>query len=203
MSFSTHNQSQAIAALLCPLLRAKSPRVPFRCLAADDDEMFHTGAQTLRVMGVRKGLFQSRRNYVIESILFDEFCFEAAHPIIELSTVSPSKGAWTGAGEFKETSASEAMMLDAIFDAVGMAPPGPDALVQIDVSAIWTQISPFLERLDPAERAAERHRQQMAALESMPKYQGPPADPKTAAEIERLLSESRSGKKSNPNERNT
>jgi len=153
------------------------------------------------MIGVRKGFFQSRRSYVIESLLFREVCFEAAHPIIELHTTSPSKGAWTGAGEFKETSASEGMMLNPIFDAVGMAPPGASALIEIDVSAVWTQISPFLEKLDPAERGAERHRQQMAILESIPKYEGPPADPKTAAEIERILSEIRSGKKSNPNDR--
>ena len=202
MSFSTHNQSKAIAALLSPLLRARSPKVPFRCLAADDDDMFYTAVQTLQMMGVRKRLFQSRRSYVIESLLFREFCFEAAHPIIELHATSPSNGAWTGSGEFKETSASEGMMLNPIFDTMGMAPPGPSALIEIDVSTIWTQISPFLEKLDPAERAAERHRQQMAALESIPRYEGPPADPKTAAEIERLLSEIRSGKKSNPNDRN-
>jgi hypothetical protein len=200
--FGNHNQSKAIAALLCPLLRSRSPKVPFRCLAADDDEMFHTAVQTLQMMGARKGLFQSRRSYVIESLLFREFCFETAYPIIELHTTSPSKGSWTGAGEFKETSASEGMMLNPIFDAVGMAPPGPSALIEIDVSAIWTQISPLLEKLDPTERAADRQHQQMAALESIPKYEGPPADQKTAAEIERILSEIRSGKKSNLNDRN-
>jgi hypothetical protein len=202
MSFSDHNQSKAIAALLCPLLRSRSPKVPFRCLAADDDKMFHTAVQTLQMMGVRKGFFQSRRNYVIESLLFIESCFETAHPIIELHTTTPNKGAWTGSGEFKETSASDGLMLNSIFDAVGMAPMGPSALIEIDVSAIWLQISPFLESLDATERAAERHRQSMAALERIPKYEGPPATPEQAAEIERILSEIRTGKKANPNDRN-
>jgi hypothetical protein len=202
MSLSDYNQSKAIAALMCPLLRSRSPKVPFRCLAADSDEMFHTAVQMLQLLGVRKGFFQSRRKYVIESLLFTEYCFETAHSILELDTTVPIKGAWTGAGEFKETSASDGMMLSSVFDAVGMAPMGPSALIEIDISAIWPQISPLLERQDPTERAAERHRQQMAALECVPNYEGPPATPEQAAKIERMLSEIRTGKKSNPNDRN-
>jgi hypothetical protein len=53
--------------------------------------------------------------------------------------------------------------------------------------------------LDPAERAAEGQRRQMASLESIPNYEGPPANPKTTAEIERILSEIRSGTKPRPN----
>ena len=163
--------------------------------------MFHAAADTLQVMGVRKGFFQSRRNYVIESLLFIEFCFETAHPIIELHATTPNKGAWTGSGEFKETSASEGLMVNSIFDAVGMVPMGPSALIGIDVSAIWPQISPFLESRDATERASKRHRQSMAALERIPNYEGPPATPEQAAEIERILSGIRTGNKSNPNDR--
>jgi hypothetical protein len=146
MSFSNYNESKAIAALLCPLLRARSPKTPFRCLAAEDDEMFSIAFKTLEMMGVRKRLFQSGRNYVIESILFSEFCFESARSIIELHSTAPSQGAWTGGGEFKETSASEStMMLGAIYDAFGKEPPGPNALLQIDITRVWNEISPLLE----------------------------------------------------------
>jgi hypothetical protein len=112
------------------------------------------------------------------------------------------QGAWTGAGEFKETSVTDGMMLNPIFDAMGMAPSGAErAYSDRRFSNLGPDLPP-LEKLDPTERTAERHRQQMAALESIPKYEGPPADPKTAAEIERILSEIRSGKKSNPNDSN-
>jgi hypothetical protein len=191
MSFSEHNESKAIAAVLCPLLRARSPKVPFQCLAPDDDALFHTAVQSLQFLGIRKGFFQSRRNYVIESTLFNEFCFAASHPVIELVVTSPRKAAWTGAGEFKQTSSSDAMMLNPIFDAVGMAPPGPDALFKIDVTAVWSQISHLLEKLNPDERKADQERKRKEILDSIPTYQGPPADPKVLAETEALLAKIR------------
>jgi len=155
MLFGDHNQSKAIAAVLCPLLRARSPKTPFRCLAADDDEMFSTAFKTLRMMGVRKRVFQSGRNYVIESILFSEFCFETAQSIIELRSTAPSQGVWTGGGEFKDTSADEStMMLGAIYGAFGKQSPGPSALLQIDITRVWNDISPFLE--DGAAKLAAR-----------------------------------------------
>src|SRR5437868_13543180 len=51
--------------------------------------------------------------------------------------------------------------------------------------AIYLRLQPFLAP------QSERQRQQLAALESIPKYKGPPADPKTAAEIDALLAEVR------------
>lgn len=164
--------------------------------------MFQTAAQTLQMMRVRKGFFQSRRNYVIESLLFIDFCFETAHPIIELRTTTPNKGVWTGSGEFKETSASDDLMIGSIFDGMGMDTMGPSALIEIDVSAIWPQISPFLESLDATERASERHRQSMAALQRIPNYEGPPATPEQAARIEKMLLELRTGKKADPSDGN-
>ena len=158
MSFGDYNESKAIAALLCPLLRARSPKTPFRCLAADDDVMFSTTYKTLQIEGGRKSLFQSRRDYVLNSILRSEFWFAISHPIIELHCASVDGGFWTGGGEFKEISADEGLaLLDGIYDAFGKKrrePPGPNALVQIDITRVWTDISPLLE--DAATKLAAK-----------------------------------------------
>jgi hypothetical protein len=182
MSFSDFNESKAIAALLCPLLRARSPKTPFRCLAGDDDEMFSHAFITLQAMGVRKRLLQSRRNYVIESILFSEFCFEVARSIIELHFSAQSEGAWTGGGEFKDTSESESSMtLGAIYGAFGKKPPGPGALLQIDITKVWNNISPFLEnpatKLAAKRQADDKMRAELLKLRAQATGQLPPDHP--------------------------
>jgi hypothetical protein len=197
MLFSNHNQAGAIASLVCPYLRAKSSKTPIRRIAEPNDELFHNAYRLLQQFGGRKGFFQTECNHVIDSIRLSEHWFYCMHPIIELRSVSPKEAFWTGAGVFKENSATEATLLSEVFAAVGKSSlaPGPAAIVQIDITAIWNEIYSLLEKLDPAERNAENQRQQQAALESIPKYEGPPADPETAAEIERLLAEIRGDKK--------
>ena len=203
MLFSNHDQSKAIATLLCPLMRNRSPKVSFRWLAASDDHLFHSAVQTLQMLGVRKRFFQSKRNYVIESLLFFEVCFETAHPIIELHTTAPRKGAWTGSGQFKEVSARDGMMLSkSLYDALGVPQSGPTALIEIDVSEIWLQIAPLLESLDATERAAQRERERIAGIERITKSDGPPATPEQAAELKRILSNLGIGEKSSPDDRN-
>jgi hypothetical protein len=181
MLFSNHNESKAIAALLCPLLRARSPKIRFRCLAADDDEVFSTAFKTLQMMGGRKGLFQSRRNYVIDSILLSEFWFALSHPIIELHCTSVDEGFWTGAGEFKEISASEGLVLGGIFDAFGKQPPGPNALVQIDITRVWNDISPMLEdaatKLAAKREADDKLREMMLKARAQATGHSPPDEP--------------------------
>jgi hypothetical protein len=75
---------------------------------------------------------------------------------------------------------------------------GPDALFQIDITRVWGKLSHLLENRDPAERESERQRQQLAAVEAIPNYKGPPGDPKTAAHIEALLAEIRGQTKRKP-----
>ncbi len=182
MLFSDHNESKAIAAFLCPLLRARSPKTPFRCLAADDDEMFSTAFKTLQFMGVRKRFFQSERNYVIESILFSEFCFEISRSIIELHSSAQIDGAWTGGGEFKDTSAEEsAMITGTIYGAFGKRPRGPSALLQIDITRVWDDISPFLEdsaaKLAAKREADDKLRQMMLKARAQATGHLPPDEP--------------------------
>jgi hypothetical protein len=203
MSFSSHDKSKEIAAILCPYLRDKSPKTPFRVLASDDDELFASVYRDLLTAGGRKGLFESRNDFVMTVLLHNEGWFHVGHDIIELRCREPNSGFWTGAGEFKTTSADVSAALGRMFGAAGQGglTPGPDALFQIDITRVWSEVCHLLENRDPAEREAERQLQQRAAIESIPKYEGPPADPKTAAETERILAEIRRGKKSNPNDR--
>lgn len=79
----------------------------------------------------------------------------------------------------------------------GMMALGPSALIEINISQVWDGISGFLEKVDAEERAAERNRKDMEALERIPKYNGPPATPEQTAEIERILSQIRNGNKAN------
>ena len=112
-----------------------------------------------------------------------------AHWLIELRSVSPKEGSWTGAGEFRECSATEGAAVDRFLTIIGKPPLGPHAIVEVDITGIWDRICPLLEKLDPAERKADRERQQEAWAQSIPKYTGPPADPKTAAKTEALLAQ--------------
>ena len=119
MSFSNHNKSKEIAAVLCPYLRAKSPKTPFRVLAKDDDELFSSSYQALRLAGGRKGLFESRNHFVMVALLHDEDWFQVGRTIIELHCTAPNRGLWTGAGEFKTTSADTSIALAHLFDVGG------------------------------------------------------------------------------------
>src|SRR5438046_1314405 len=132
---SSHNQSRGIASLVCPLLRSKSRRVRFRCTAKDNDTLFDTAYRLLQMFGAKKGVFQTMRNHVINSILFSEDSFEIAHQFIELRSLSP-KGFWTGSRMFKESSVQDAELLGEMFAKLGKETlaPGPDALVQIDIT---------------------------------------------------------------------
>ena len=122
MPFSDHDQAKAIASLICPLLRARSPKTPFRAIADINDTLFDDAYGLLQDFGVRKRLFQSKSDFVLNSVLFSEHCFEMAHWFIELHCVSPSEGSWTGSGEFKECSAREILALTGVFAPTGKFP---------------------------------------------------------------------------------
>ena len=72
MSFSSHDKSKEIAAILCPYLRDKSPKTPFRVLTSGDDELFATVYRDLLTVGGRKGLFESRKDFVVTVLLHNE-----------------------------------------------------------------------------------------------------------------------------------
>jgi len=172
---------------------------PFRVLARDDDELFADVYRDLRIAGGRKGLFESRNHFVMTALLHNEGWFHVSCAIIELSCSDPNTGFWTGAGEFKTTSAELGAELSRMFESAGYGRHGgPDALFQIDITRVWGDLSHLLENRDPAERESERRRQELAALEAVPKYEGPPGDPKTAAEIEALLADVRGETKRDP-----
>jgi hypothetical protein len=199
MSSGSYDKSKEIAAILCPHLRDKSPKTPFRVLAGDDDELFASVYRDLQRAGGRKALFESRNHFVMTALLHNEVWFHVGRAIIELRSGEPNSGFWTGAGEFKTTSAEVGAELGRMFEAAGYgSPTGPDGLFQIDITRVWGELSHLLEDRDPAERESEQRRQQLAALEAIPNYEGSPADPKTAAEIDAMLADVRGETKRDP-----
>ena len=105
MSFNRHDKSKEIAAILCPYLRAKSPKTPFRVLASDDDELFVSVYRDFLTTGGRKGLFESRNDFVKTVLLHNEGWFRVGRDVIELRSTEANSGFWTGAGKFKTSSA--------------------------------------------------------------------------------------------------
>jgi hypothetical protein len=56
---------------------------------------------------------------------------------------------------------------------LGIEVGGPDALFQIDITAIFDELYPFLEKLDPVERESETRRRTLEELESIPDIPDP------------------------------
>jgi len=171
-----HDESEKIAAVLCPYLASASPKTPYRWRddrVAEYEEVY----RLLQTFGGRKGFLESKRDFVIRSILPSPCWFKIASGFIELSGISPDGTAtfWTGAGQIKEKGKY----------------CGPKAFVQIHIIGIFDEIYPFLEKLDPKEREADRLRRRQSSLDNIPKYVGPPGDPKIAAETQRILDEIR------------
>ena len=195
MSFQEYNQATAIASLVCPLLRSRSPSVKYQCIAEPNDALYDDVYRLLQAHGLQNVIGQTKQDYVINSITLSESGFEAAHSFVELRSMAPKKGCWTGAGAFKETSATEGILLSDMFAGLGKEAlaPGPDAIIQIDITGVWRKLVLLLEPLDSAERLAGRQARRQAMLEAIPIYKGPRGDSATIAETEKLLAELRGG----------
>ena len=130
---NNYNQAKAIASLICPYLCSTSPKTPYRW-RDDREEEFNQVYQLLQTFGVRKGFFESKRDYVMRTILTSRDWFEVAYPFIEFPHVFPdgSKAFWTGAGQYKKKGSYI----------------GPAAFVQINTTKIWDEISPLLQKID-------------------------------------------------------
>jgi hypothetical protein len=149
-------------------------------------------------IAIRKPFFRTWSYSIPTVALKDEQVFAAFWPTILLAGPQSSHlpQFWDGGGNFLSN-----LHPGANHTLCGYADLSFTVLLS---ERLLAELQPHLENpaQTPAEREADSQRQRKAILDSIPKYEGPPADPKTAAEIERILAEIRSGKKSNPNDRN-
>jgi len=137
-----HDQRKAIAFLLCPYLRAISPKKPYRCIVENEAkirEIYEEGMTGRR----RKRLFQSKRGFIADAMVLYETNFVMMARLIELRQVLPDESEvyWMGTGEKKFFSSAAVAESGRMFGTHS----GGDALVQVDISAIWTEISPLLD----------------------------------------------------------
>ena len=104
-----------------------------------------------------KGLFQSTHKQVIDTILRVEDCFAAVYGYVELRTSRPKQAYWNGGGAWKDTSASIGLQARNSFaEQLGIEVGGPDARFQIDITAIFDELYPFLEKLIPSNVSLKR-----------------------------------------------
>ena len=149
MSIIEYNQSKAIASVLCPYLREGSPKTPYGW-RPDRDAEYEELYQFFLSLGGRKALFERKRDYVVRSMIFGDGLFEATCHFIELAYTS-SGGTitfWTGAGQFKEKG-----------NYFGRA-----AILQIDITRVWDDISPFLEAVETRQAERQKEEQEVIAM---------------------------------------
>jgi hypothetical protein len=183
MNPSDHNQSAAIASLLCPLLRQNSVNVPIQCLVGLNDSLLDDACRGLNALGLRKRFFENKRSFVLRSILLSKECFQVFSPMVELYCKAPVEGVWWGSGAFKEQTPTDPALFDEIIRSARLAPIGPSAVVRIDITRVWDQVSPFLEKPGSASSETEALRH----LEQLPDYKGPPGDPRVILDSDRVI----------------
>jgi len=180
------NNSKEIAFIICPLLRANSSRIKIKPLASQDDALFDDAYNILEISGMRKGFFQSKMNYVIDTILSTEHCFVATHKFVELRSTFPGEAYWDGGGTWKSCPASLSYEIARTFPGIGGSALGPDALLQIDITDIWKDISSLLQLSDSSILKTEAQSPRRDTLADAPDYTGP-RDPKIEAENEAMI----------------
>jgi hypothetical protein len=139
--------------------------------------------EILKASGFKKPLFENKREFVVSTILLEQSIYKQASTAVTLYYEEPdgTERYWLGNG--RNTSPS-----DEFIRTIGHKDP-MFLLIQIDIAPIYEELRCFLQP------KPEWQQQQQATLESIPNYEGPPAAPETAAEIERILAEIRGKKK--------
>ena len=147
---SKHDQSVAIASILCPLCLKKSPKTPYTNVQRDAKVDFLY--QLIQTMGDRKALLESKRTYVTRWCLHDARGFSMVAKFgVELRCryANGTSLYWRGTGALKSKSAEDALKLaqsmrDCGFDSGNHDGDGTD--FQIDITRIWDVIAPYLEK---------------------------------------------------------
>jgi hypothetical protein len=138
-----YNQAKAIASLLCPYLRGRSPKTPYRCVIETEAEVREV-YNTRKIFCGRKGIFQTKREFIAQSMLLSEPDFVSSAGSIELRHVLPdgSEAYWNGKGAKKNFSSAAVAESGRMFGTHS----GGDALAQVDISRVWSEISPLLDQ---------------------------------------------------------
>jgi hypothetical protein len=145
-------------------------------------------------IAIRKPFFRAWSYSIPAVALKDEEVFVAFWPTILLAGPQSDRlpQFWDGGGNFLSN-----LRPGANHTLCGYADLSFTVLLS---ERLLAELQPHLENpaQSPAEREADVQRQRQAILESIPEYDGPPADAKTAAQIEALLAEIRGQTKRNP-----
>lgn len=144
---SKHDQSAAIASILCPLCLIRSPKTPYTNVQRDAQVDFLY--RLIQTMGDQKALLESKKTYVTRWCLHHPRGFGMVAKFgVELRCryANGTNLYWRGTGALKSGSAKAALdrvesMRDQGFDYDG---DGTD--FQIDITGVWDQIHPYLER---------------------------------------------------------
>lgn len=128
-----HNRSKEIAELVCRYWHSVAV-CPYFLLASDHTIKLY--AEMLQIEGFKKRFFQSKRDFVVGTILGDNAMFlRVGLGVIYLCLGTSGKGkCWDGFGRISTS------LHDRV--AVGFLPP--DLGIQIDISPIYEQLKPFL-----------------------------------------------------------
>jgi hypothetical protein len=151
---STHNQSEAIATILCPLIRAFSPKVAIRNVMVDDSERVPFLYGVIRSVGGRKPFLMGKKEFVTTWCLFREvgfFMFACSTIELRCRYADGSARYWSGAGVAKSRGTEDYAEQNRAARAAGVAFFGYDGDgtdFQVDITNIWDQISPYLEKTD-------------------------------------------------------
>jgi len=140
--FSSHDQSESIAQIICPYWRASSRQIVAECIIQTSERLEEV-CRILAISEGRKGLFESKKAYVLRSYLQSEAAFAAfANGVELLCRFDGGKlRHWTGRGVRKQISSAGHVQLSKLR---GDLPEG-DAKIQIDITRIWEKLSPLLE----------------------------------------------------------
>jgi hypothetical protein len=147
---SNHDQTEAIALILCPLCLAKSPNTPYVNVQREAKVDFLY--KLIQTMGARKALLESKKTYVTRWCLHHPRGYAMVAKFgVELRCryANGPNLYWRGTGALKSGSAKPTLeraksMRNQGFDSGNNDGDGTD--FQIDITGVWDQIHAYLER---------------------------------------------------------
>lgn len=143
------DQSASISRIVCSYCLANSPKTPHKCISGTEARVDMLYSFVKMTGPGRRAIFESKRAYITRFYLHLAENFQLVASGVELLCryTDGSVRYWNGKGERKLHSSASAAKTYSELQKMGVSVPellgGTD--FQVDITAIWGEISPYLE----------------------------------------------------------